>query len=248
MLKTKKRVTNVLLIFIFFILFSNNAEAIRFKRNKVKNNPKYDEQLFHYGFLLGLTMLDFTLKTSQNMGVYGDTLLSINHHMQPGFSVGIVSNLRLGKFFDLRFIPTFSLAQRDLVYRLKNGEGGIDSETKTMESIFIELPLEIKWKAARLVNSRPYVIVGVKYTADLAALKKRKQEHDDVYEMKLNKHDVGISVGVGWDFYLPYNNKIALELKFFMGFMDLLVRENNLYTNSIDRLTSKMFQFNITFE
>lgn len=219
------------------------------KYQAVPYNPKYDEQLFHFGFLLGINTMNFTMKTD-NLGLPGDSLFGINHKMNPGFSVGVVTNLRLARYLDLRFIPTFSLGQRDLIYTYQRpSDPEMVQEKKIIESIFVELPLDFKWKAKRLVNSRPYVLAGVKYTADLASLTKRQREvAEEEYEMKLNKHDVGLNVGVGWEFYLPFNNKIALELKMYFGMLDLLIRENNIYTDRIERMTSKMFQFNITFE
>ena len=66
--------------------------------------------------------------------------------------------------------------------------------------------------------------------------------------MKLNPHDLGVTVGLGWDFFLPFNNKIALELKAYFGFMDVLFRENNKYTDRITRLNSRMIQLSVTFE
>lgn len=219
------------------------------KYQAVPYNPKYDEQLFHFGFLLGVNTMNFTMKTD-DLGLPGDSLFGINHKMNPGFSVGVITNLRLARYLDLRFIPTFSLGQRDLIYTYQRlTDPAPVQEKKIIESIFVELPLDFKWKAKRLVNSRPYVLVGAKYTADLASLTKRKREvAEEEYEMKLRRHDVGLNVGVGWEFYLPFNNKIAVELKMYFGMLDLLQREDNIYTDRIERLTSKMFQFNITFE
>ncbi|MEG1499095.1 MAG: porin family protein [Bacteroidales bacterium] len=237
----------IFLLLSGLVLFGTKGYAINFRTN-VPNNPRYDEMLFHFGFLLGVNTMDFMLKTTDNIGLPGDSLLGIKHNMLPGFSVGIVTNLRLGKYFDLRFIPTFSLGQRDLIYSFRQTDGSVLADKKSIESIFLELPLEFKWKAARLVNSRPFVTAGFKYTVDVASLTKKKKENIDIYEMKLRKHDIGFTVGVGWDFYLPYNNKIALEVKMYFGLRDLLIRENNIYTNYIDRLGSKLLQINITFE
>ncbi|MDE5704031.1 MAG: PorT family protein, partial [Bacteroidales bacterium] len=172
------------------------------------------------------------------------------HKMNPGFSVGVITNLRLARYLDLRFIPTFSLGQRDLIYTYQRpADEAPVREKKLIESILVELPLDVKWKAKRIVNTRPYVLAGFKYTADLASLTKRKRETmEEEYEIKLRKHDVGFNLGVGWEFYLPFNNKIALELKMYFGLLDLLQREQNIYTDRIERLTSRMLQFNIMFE
>lgn len=226
------------------------GKAIGFRGSKVPNTPMYDSRLFHFGFSIGLNFMDFSLKTDSDLGLEGDTLLGIRHAFKPGFSVGVVTDLRMGKWFNLRFIPTFSMGQRDLDYTIaRPGQARIE-EKKTVESIMLFLPLEVKWKAARMTNYRPYVTAGFQYTLDMASRKAKggQDGEEEAYRLKLNRHDFGFTVGVGWDFFLPYNNKLAVELKAFFGLRDLLLRENNIYTDRIQHLGSRMLQLNITFE
>ncbi len=214
------------------------------------NAPLYDNKLFHFGFSLGMNFMDFSLGTDRNLGFEGDTILSVRHRSQPGFAVGVVTDLRMGKYFNLRFIPTFSMGTRSLEYTMDEGEAGIIKDRQDIESIMLFLPLEVKWKAARINNSRPYVTAGFQYTLDMANRKMEEGSNpeSEEYKMKLNPHDLGVTVGLGWDFFLPFNNKIALELKAYFGFMDVLFRENNKYTDRITRLNSRMIQLSVTFE
>ena len=214
------------------------------------NAPLYDNKLFHFGFSLGMNFMDFSIGTDRNLGFEGDTILSVRHRSQPGFAVGVVTDLRMGKYFNLRFIPTFSMGTRSLEYTMDEGEAGIIKDRQDIESIMLFLPLEVKWKAARINNSRPYVTAGFQYTLDMANRKMEEGSNpeSEEYKMKLNPHDLGVTVGLGWDFFLPFNNKIALELKAYFGFMDVLFRENNKYTDRITRLNSRMIQLSMTFE
>lgn len=182
------------------------------------------------------------------MANLSDTLYGLNMNSQFGFTVGIVTNLRLSKYFDLRCVPTLSLGERNLVYTLTTNGQDIYTENKKLEATYIEVPLEFKWKAARIVNSRPYIVGGVRYSVDLASLAKKKTDDPDTYLVKLKRHDVGLTLGVGWDFFLPLDNKIAVELKMFYGLNDLLIRENVYYTNHIDKISAKMLQLCVTFE
>ena len=133
--------------------------------------------------------------------------------------------------------------------QLKKGEVD-ETDKQDIESIMLFLPLEVKWKAARINNTRPYVTAGFQYTLDMANRKRSEQGNamSDEYKMKLDPHDFGVTVGLGWDFFLPYNNKIALEVKAYFGFRDVLFRENNIYTDRITRLNSRMIQVGVTFE
>ena len=226
--------------------------AIGFRGSKVPNTPLYDSRLFHFGFSLGMNLMNFSLKPDDNLGFEGDTLLGMRHGFLPGFSVGVVTDLRMGKYFNLRFIPTFSMGQRSIIYKTHLPDQDIRNVNKHIESIMVLLPLEVKWKAARMVNNRPYVTAGFQYTLDMASRKNKKKNAEDdernAYKMKLGRHDVGVTVGAGWDFFLPYNNKLALEIKLYFGLLDLLVPEHNIYTDRINSLTSRMLQINFTFE
>lgn len=233
------------------LLLLQPARAIGFSGPKVPNTPLYDSRLFHFGFSLGVNFMNFSIKSDRNLGFEGDTLLSIRNGFHPGFSVGVVTDLRMGRYFNLRFIPTFSLGQREIEYAIARPDVPVEKVNKQVESIMVFLPLEVKWKAARMVNHRPYVTAGVQYTLDMATRKAKKGHSDNPDEetkFKLGRHDFGVTVGVGWDFFLPYNNKLAIELKMYFGLMDLLVPDNNIFTDRINRLNSRMLQLNITFE
>lgn len=237
-----KKISGLLLTFLFCVSLGHA------RPQKMPNNPRYDDKLLHFGFLLGSSQLGLRLKTLPNFSKINDTLLGVHPKNGNSFMVGIVSDLRLGEYFNLRFVPNLTLGERSLVYTFKRDATTSFKQVKSIESSLIEFPLEIKWKAARLVNSRPYVIGGVRYCLDLASLAEKKNENKDEYFLKLKRDDVGVGIGVGWDFFLPLNNKLAIEIRYYYGFNDLLVRENNIYTNSIDKLTSQMWQFTITFE
>jgi hypothetical protein len=89
---------------------------------------------------------------------------------------------------------------------------------------------------------------GAQYTLDLASqAKKREQRSADQKIVKFNQNDVYLEAGVGFDFYNEWF-KLGLEVKMMYGLFDQLKRENNLYTNSIQSLKSKIFQFSVTFE
>lgn len=226
----------------------SKVRAISFSGPKVPSTPLYDSRMFHFGFSLGMNFMDFSIKSDQNLGFEGDSLLSIRHRFSPGFSVGVVTDLRMGKWFNLRFIPTFSMGSRTIEYKISESDR-LFTDKKTVESIMVFLPLEVKWKAARMVNHRPYVTAGFQYVLDMASHKsKKKGNGEEEVPLKLDRHDCGVTAAVGWDFFLPYNNKIAVELKAYFGLRDLLVRDNTIHTDRINRLNSRMLQLVITFE
>lgn len=176
-----------------------------------------------------------------------DTLYGILPAGKIGFTVGIVTNLKLHKYWDLRFVPTLSFGARNLTYAMDEGTHTLTQTVKNIESTSVDFPLELKWKGMRYRSLRPYIIGGFRYSLDMASNAKKKQNQDDII-VKLKRDDILFTTGVGFDFYLPFHNKVAIEVKMGFGLRDMLVRENNIFTDGIAGLYSKNLQFVITFE
>ena len=65
--------------------------------------------------------------------------------------------------------------------------------------------------------------------------------------VKLKRDDFSYEVGAGAEFYLQYF-KFAIEGKLSIGTINLLIKDNTIYSNSIDKLNSKVFLISLTFE
>ncbi len=231
---------------LFFMLACSCFQVQAQRRYLPPNNPYYENQRLHFGFLLGVGDLDFNVKMKPDYKS-GDSLYGVEPVSKSGFAVGIVTNLSLAQYFDLRFVPVLTLGQRDLIYT-EPIPGGLLKTTKTIETTYVSLPLEVKWKSKRLQNYRAYVVSGFMYNLDLASNAGKKSSDEDEYLVKLKSSDFLYTVGTGFDFYLPYYNKISLELKFSFGFLDLLEHDNSVYTKGIESLRARNVQIAITFE
>ncbi|MEG1555851.1 MAG: porin family protein [Bacteroidales bacterium] len=235
------------LIFIVFIIIASSSAAYSQKQQfGVPNLLKYDNKLFHFGFMLGYNQFDFNIKSKNDLSEY-DSLMVVNTTPLSGFSLGIVTNLRLGKYFDLRFIPGLSFGDRIVNYTIKYKTGESLVTEKNVESVYLELPLLIKFKSSRMHNVRAYVIVGGQYSLDLISAAKKQSSNPRDIMLKLYPHDFQGQVGVGFDFYCTYF-KFSTELKMSFGFVNLLKEENNMYASSITSLKSKLFQISFLFE
>ncbi len=251
----------ILLVLTVFLVY-----PARSQRSVVLNMPHYDDELFHFGFVLGLNQSFVSVRPIDDLAtrVFDSTyipdilpmpdsarVLSIQSRPIPGFTISIVSDLRLGEHFNLRFIPSLAFGDRDLLYTIQTYRKGDTAQidlTKKVPSTYINLPLEIKFKSKRYNNFRAYLMTGVQYTLDLASqAKKREQKNSDQKIVKFNQNDLYVEAGVGFDFYNEWF-KMGVELKMMYGLFDNLTREGNIYTESIAGLHSKIFQLSFTFE
>src|SRR5687768_11754019 len=153
--------------FIFIILLTAEASA---QRRQVMNLPKYDRQRIHFGFVLGLNVSKFRVQNVEDLRIR-DTVYSITPRTTSGLNLGIISNLKLGEHFDLRFIPALSFTQRNLEYAMVYTDSNFKDETitKQVESTYLEFPFLLKFKSARIDNYRIYVIAGWKYAIDMVS-------------------------------------------------------------------------------
>jgi len=214
------------------------------RRPKIENLPKFDMRPYHFGFTLCVNKMDFAIHPVPDFKSL-DSVFVVQSTPQWGFNIGIVSDLRIGEYGDLRFIPTLSFGDRILDYTLKDSNGLVFNSSKKIESTFLDFPLLFKYKSKRLNNVRAYVIAGVQYSIDLASQAKKKDKKNSL--IKIKENDFLYQVGVGFDFYLFYF-KFATELKMSYGVSDLLKRDGTVYTKSIDKLSSKIFQLSFLFE
>lgn len=244
------------------------------------NMPRYDDEPYHFGFILGynqmLLSIDYIdnyqniihspneLPSSDILPGTNDIFLNsnfkvtdINPQMTHGFSVGIVGNLRLAKYFDLRLIPTLSFGERRIMYKIVSLQedpinGSITEVTKninsTTHSTFIEFPLQVKYRSKRHNNSAAYIIAGANYKIDMASQKKYYDETSGRPKaLSINRHDLAAEVGAGFDFYTGYF-KLGVELKMSYGLLNVAKKDNYMFTNSFDNLRNKTFQLSFTFE
>jgi len=238
----------VIVFYSIIIIFGAHNSLLQAQRRPLKapNLVNYDKKKFHFGFMIGFNNADFAIKPKTNLNPF-DSLMVIETSPMSGFNIGIISDLHLGEHFNLRFIPEISLIDRTITYNIKYNNTSLYIVNKKVESVSLDFPLLIKFKSIRMQNMRFYVIGGVQYSLDLASQAKKNSLNPDIIKLKLLRSDVQAQVGAGIDMYMDMF-KFAIEFKMSYGMLNLLKNDNNIYTNSIDHLNSKIFHLCFLFE
>ena len=211
----------------------------------IQHRPYLDNRFLHYGFFVGMNMMDLELQNNGYVDpVSGQQWYAEVDNYQPGFSVGVLGEIRLNKYLGFRIQPTIHFGQKHIMFHEQ--VSGRDS-SQNMKSTYLSVPLELKIAAPRYNNFRPYAMVGVAPTIDLTSHK-----HD---ALMTQRFDCFIEIGAGCDFYLPFF-KLIPELKFCFGLRDILDHDRSdlideslrKFSNSISRGTSKMIVLTLYFE
>ena len=229
---------------IILLLFLGISNSYGQRRKKPQNLARYDFKKLHFGFTLGLNDLNFNINKNSST-LNNDTLLTLLSNSQKGFNLGIVSNLRIGKYTDLRFIPTLVFGERHLNFGFIDSNGVSDEQIKKIESTLIDFPVYIKYKSERYNNFRTYVLGGIKYSLDIASQDKIDDEGQEI--VKLKKNDLMGEIGFGIDFYLEYF-KFSPQIKLSYGILNLLSKDVTVYTKSINHLSTNGWIISFTFE
>jgi len=266
----------LLLTTIFLLSITSFAQTFR---SGVPNLVAYDMERFHFGFSLGIDIVDLNLKTKSDytsiMSGSENQLLEIYSKATPAFNVGIVTNMRIGRYFDLRFIPSFSIAHDiDLYYRFAN-DVAINSQgkviftplvTKKIECHYVNFPLLIKFKSSRMHNVRFYVLAGGQVSVNMMSTKNNKIQVSYLDDAQaeitpiIKSYDIQTKGGLGFDFYTTYF-KFTTELKVAFGVINMLENErgikdkNNIWyyrtspiVTGLESLKSKTFTISFIIE
>jgi hypothetical protein len=249
--------------FLFLTILTNIGCA--YAQRGYQNLQESDYEPYHFGFVLGINQMGFAIQQniSSSNNIYPsnqinsnttgqtDTLKSVEPVPTVGFTIGIVGNLRITDHFDLRFVPALSFGERELNYSYfsnLNTPGKMTTEQMSMKSSMLEFPLDIKYKGTRINNARPYIIGGLKYVIDLSSDEKKAVDNNGPIITRLKQSDLYGELGAGFDLYFDWF-KMGIEAKMAYGLRDILVRDNpSMYTTSVSRLGSKIFQLSFTFE
>jgi len=197
----------------------------------------------HFGFLLGINSSNISVNLKEDILAL-DSVLIVEPKSAVGFNLGIVTDLRLGEHFNLRFIPSISFVGRSMQYTVIERDTLPVVYDKPVNSVFLELPLYFKFRSRRINNYRIYILGGGKFLFDMAT-KEDVQTSEVILKMK--REDYTWDLGVGADFYMEYF-KMSVEVKMAFGLNNLLVEDNSIFTNSIESLRSKTFVFSVYFE
>ena len=216
--------------------------------SQVGNLGQFDQRLLHYGIQVGYTQSKFDLDYSLDPELR-ETLQGVTSYYAPGFHIAIIGDLRMGQWFNLRLLPGVTLITRDVSYAWEAGylqTHHLAELRRNVESVYGEIPLELKFRAQRYHNFRPYLTTGVSYGFDFASLRKNRNQTNESI-IRLQAHDVRYTVGMGFDVFLYYV-KFAIELKMAFGMVDLKVQDPDIYIRSFDNLDSRTFLLSFTFE
>lgn len=229
------RQTLLILLFIPVFAFTQVAKPL--------NLPKYDLVKLHFGMALGMGTMSGNIQNADNFYAL-DSMYSVECNPQIGFNINIVSNFNINKYFSIRFLPGLNFGQRNMEYVFHDGTK-FDRKIMEIESTYLDFPVLLQFKSARLNNFRVYVVGGFSYKYDLSAQKKISDEEKP--KIRLTPNVLSYELGFGTEFFLQYF-KFAVEAKMSYGMNNVIRFDNSQFTTSMNSMRPNMLSITLLFE
>ncbi len=218
---------------------SADAQA---KNKGTYNFLSFEQKPYYFGITLGYNTSNFKVFHSDKF-ILNDSIALSQGVRGPGFNLGIVTNLKIGKYFDFRFLPTLSFIERNLNYEGTNTNSV--SFGQRVEGVLVETPFHIRYKSEVFNDLRMFVIAGVKYSFDVASDSRVRQADELV---KIAPTDFAFEFGAGVQMFFPYFI-FSPEIKFSHGLGNVLIYDNNLErSNVLEKLVSRGLTISLHFE
>lgn len=210
-----------------------------FGKDRVINMENFDKKTWSWGYFLGMNSYDFRFDYEQEQG---DILIQKN----IGFNIGLIGNLRLNDYIDLRLEPGVVFTSRFLEF--PNFVEDRD-RIREVESNYVHVPLLVKFSTKRINNFKPFVVAGGSIAHNLSSNQDNPSDNT-AGQFRSKDWTTYIEVGFGIDFYTEYF-KFSPSIRGVFGQANELVPDadaNSPWTSNLNKMTSRGVFINFTFQ
>lgn len=237
--------TKILISFLFLSISIFESEAQLFTKERLLNNENFDKAPLSYGYYLGFNSYDFNID-------YKSNVKDIQVLKAVGFNVGLIGNVRINDYFDVRLEPGLVMSNRILSYSITYFDG-LTYEEKDLEreirSTYIHIPLLVKISTKRINNIKPFIVGGISTALNLSSNQDNPDDNSNG-NFRMIKNNLFYELGIGIDFYLTWF-KFTPSLRGVFSLKDEHVTDfdaNSPWTSNIDQMQTRGLFINFTFQ
>lgn len=209
-----------------------------FSKDPIINLENWQKQKLYFGFYLGFNSFDFKID-------YKTVGPDIQTKKTTGFNLGLVADLKLQEYINLRFEPGLYYTKRDLHYPNFATE---NDAIREVNSTYIHFPLLLKFSSLRTGNVRPYILGGASATLNLSSNAKSLDDNLE-QRFRVKSWTTNYELGLGIDLFSEYFI-FSPSIRGVFGINDELIRDkdpNSPWTSNIESMKSRAVFINFTF-
>lgn len=227
---------------IIFLLFVYNFSFSQAKKVKIENLQNFDKQKLHFGYYLGINQYNFKIDYKQNPE-YSTQMIE-----QLGLNIGLVGDLRISEYLNLRFEPGLHTNKGSIKFNERSNFTKESDTLRSVKSTYVHLPILLKFSSKRIDNFRPYLLGGISSSFNLSSNQNSPEDNkNDVFRLKT--FNFYYELGFGIDFYFQYF-KFSPSIRGLFSLKNELVPDNDVnspWTGNLDRLRTRGIFINFTF-
>jgi len=229
----KKIIFSILLLGFGNLVFSQSNSTDNY------NYRDFQKKGYYFGLSLGLNNSGYVVNQSK-LFIGNESIKVTEGSSGYNFNLNMIANIKLGDYFDFRFLPGFAFTERNLEFT--DVETSIVNSEKS-DAVFFELPFLVRFKSEPYKDKRVFVLGGLKYGYDVASNSNSKKSI-----LKYSPHDFQWEVGIGMQFFYPYFI-FSPEIKYSRGFTNKLIYDNSLNeARVLENIFSQAFTLSFNFE
>jgi hypothetical protein len=232
-----------LILLLAIGLLAQSVQAQLFSRERLANLETFDNKLITWGYFLGFNNYDYKIEYKDERG---RALTDVIIEADTGFNVGLIGDLRINNYINLRLEPGLYFTQRNLRFPGFEEENDILREVK---STYIHIPLLVKFSTKRLNNWKPFIVGGVSTSLNLSSNENNPEDNEEG-RFRTTRFTNYYELGVGIDFYL-YFFKFSPSIRGVFATSNELVPDenpNSPYTGNLNSINSRGVFINFTFQ
>lgn len=245
-IKHPNRNMKQLLSIVTFLVFFNGLNAQLFSKERVANSvDNIDQKLLSWGYFLGFNSYDFKFN-------YNEDLEDILVDNSFGFHLGLVGDLRINDYINLRLEPGVFFTTRNLRYD-ESYFAGVDFNDadllREVKSTYVHVPLLLKFSTKRINNFKPFIVGGFSAALNLSSNQDNPDDNSSG-QFRMTKSTYFYELGFGIDFYLLYF-KFTPSIRGIFAINDEIVRDadpNSPWTGNVASMQTRGIFINFTFQ
>lgn len=227
---------------IIFLLFVYNFSFSQAKKVRIENLQNFDKQKLHFGYYLGINQYNFKIDYKQNPE-YSTQMIE-----QLGLNIGLVGDLRISEYLNLRFEPGLHTNKGSIKFNERSNFTKESDTLRSVKSTYVHLPILLKFSSKRIDNFRPYLLGGISSSFNLSSNQNSPEDNkNDVFRLKT--FNFYYELGFGIDFYFQYF-KFSPSIRGLFSLKNELVPDNDInspWTGNLNRLRTRGIFINFTF-
>jgi len=235
-----------IVIILAFSLAFQSVSAQLFSKEEIANNiDNIDQKFLSWGYFLGFNQYDFQFN-------YNEDLKDILVDNTFGFHLGLIGDMRINDYLNLRLEPGVFFTTRNLVYDESYFDGMEFNDSdllREVKSTYVHIPLLLKVSTKRINNVKPFIVGGFSAALNLSSNEDNPNDNS-AGQFRMTKTTYFYEIGFGIDLYLLYF-KFTPSIRGVFAMNDEIVRDadpNSPWTGNVAQMKTRGLFINFTFQ